>query len=305
MEFDLHTADLSAMDLEDNFDFDYSVGERFIDSMEMFRQELLIPFQDKDRHMFYRGERVGGLNRPLLPTMYRNKNALLKKGEHCVEVNADFLLEYYKAHGSFYDLYNTTFGTAGKYRLYDLCAFSQHYLNDSPLIDFTKSLYVALSFGLKEKTEFMDDSIIYAVEIEDLSKCYTTDKVVAECWLNDFKVHVYNFDKDDPSPEVQALKKSVMRTSPTGRLIDIATNDLMKFQQGVFLLLSDFNLVNRLYLTKNVRSSFKITKYILSKDICADLVRMIAAETPWYRFSRLLDIKSGIQSAILCNETNL
>ena len=305
MDFDFRAADLSAAELEDNFDFDYSVGEVFVDSMETFRRELLTPFKDKERHIFYRGERVGGLNRPLLPTMYRNKNALLKEGQHCVEVNADFLLEYYKSCGSFFDLYNTTFGTAGKYRLYDLCAFSQHYLNDSPLIDFTKSLYVALSFGLKEKTVFTDDGILYAVEIEDLSSSYTTDKVVAECWLNDFRVHVYNFDKNDTSPEVQALKKRVKRTSPTGRLIDIATNDLMKFQQGVFLLLSDFNLVNRLYLTKNVRNSFKITKYILSKDICADLVRMIAAETPWYRFSQLLEIKDGIRSAIRHNETSL
>ena len=63
--------------------------------------------------------------------------------------------------------------------------------------------------------------------------------------------------------------------------------------------------LNRLYLTKNVRSSFKITKYILSKDICADLVRMIAAEAPWYRFSRLLEIKDGLNAAIEHNETNL
>ena len=94
MEFDLRTDDLSATDLEDNFDFDYSVGEVFIDSMEMFRRELMVPFRDKDRHIFYRGERVGGLNRPLLPTKYRNKNALMKNGGHGVEVNADFLLEY-------------------------------------------------------------------------------------------------------------------------------------------------------------------------------------------------------------------
>ena len=37
-----------------------------------------------------------------------------------------------------------------------------------------------------------------------------------------------NFDKNDTSPEVQTLKKNVKRTSPTGKLIDIATNDLMK-----------------------------------------------------------------------------
>src|SRR5574344_2968281 len=305
MDMELNMGDYNAAELEDTLDFDYSVGEIFIDSMEMFRRALMEPFKDRSRHIFYRGERVSGLNRPLLPTMYRNKQALIKNGEYSAEVNADFLLEYYKSYGSFYDLYNTTFGTAGKYRLYDLCAFSQHYLNDSPLIDFTKSLYVALSFGLKEKTEFVDDGILYAVEIEDLNSNYTTDKVVAECWLNDFKVYVYNFEKDDVSPEVQELKQHVKRTSPIGKLIDIATNDLMKFQQGVFLLLSDFNLVNRLYLTKNVRSSFKITKYILSKDICADLVEMSAEETPWYRFSQLLEIKDGIQSAIRHNETSL
>lgn len=48
----------------------------------------------------------------------------MRDGGHCVEVNADFLLDYYKSYGSFFDLYNTTFGTAGQYRLYDLCAFS-------------------------------------------------------------------------------------------------------------------------------------------------------------------------------------
>lgn len=113
MEFDIRTGELSAAELEDNFDFDYSVGEVFIDSMETFRRELLEPFRDRERHIFYRGERVGGLNRPLLPTMYRNKSTLMRDGGHCVEVNADFLLDYYKSYGSFFDLYNTTFGTAG------------------------------------------------------------------------------------------------------------------------------------------------------------------------------------------------
>lgn len=101
MEFDIRTGELSAAELEDNFDFDYSVGEVFIYSMETFRRELLEPFRDKDRHIFYRGERVGGLNRPLLPTMYRNKSTLMRDGGHCVEVNADFLLDYYKSYGSF------------------------------------------------------------------------------------------------------------------------------------------------------------------------------------------------------------
>lgn len=305
MALDLDMERLSGSELEDELDVDYSVGEIHIDSMETFERELLQPYMDESRHIFYRGERVSALNRPLLPTMYRNKNILMKDGACSVEVNAEFLLEYYRSYGSYFALYNATFGKAGKYHLYDLCAFSQHYLNNSPLIDFTKSLYVALSFGLKEKTTFDDDSVIYAVEIEDLCNNYTDDKVVAECWLNDLKVHIYNFDKNDTSAESRGLRKKVKRTGPTGKLIDIATNDLMKFQQGVFLLLSDFNLVNRLYLTKNVRNSFKITKYILDKDVCPALVQLIAAQTPWYRFSRLLEIKDGLQAAIARNETQL
>ena len=59
MEFDIRTGELSAAELEGNFDFDYSVGEVFIDSMETFRRELLEPLRDKARPGFYRGERVG------------------------------------------------------------------------------------------------------------------------------------------------------------------------------------------------------------------------------------------------------
>lgn len=297
--------DMTMLNIEDSLDFDYSVGEIYIDSMEAFQNELMNPFKDPTRHIYYRGERVSQLNRPLLPTMYRDKETLLKGNGYHVEIDSDYLLDYYKSYGGYVDLYNATFGNAGKYRLYDLCAFSQHYLNNSPLIDFTKSLYVALSFGLKEKTAFEDDGVIYAVEIEDFNNNYTTDKVVAECWLHDYHVSVYDFSRSEDSPEMRAAKAKAQRTSPTAKLIDIATNDLMKFQQGVFLLLSDFSLVNRLYLTKNVRDSVKIKKYILSKDICADLVAMVANDTPWYRFSQLLEIKDGIHSAMALNKVQL
>lgn len=297
--------DMTMLNIEDSLDFDYSVGEIYIDSMEAFQNELMNPFKDPTRHIYYRGERVSQLNRPLLPTMYRDKETLLKGNGYHVEVDSDYLLDYYKSYGGYVDLYNATFGNAGKYRLYDLCAFSQHYLNNSPLIDFTKSLYVALSFGLKEKTAFEDDGVIYAVEIEDFNNNYTTDKVVAECWLHDYHVSVYDFSRSEDSPEMRAAKAKAQRTSPTAKLIDIATNDLMKFQQGVFLLLSDFSLVNRLYLTKNVRDSVKIKKYILSKNICTDLVAMVANDTPWYRFSQLLEIRDGIHSAMALNKVQL
>ena len=46
----------------------------------------------------------------------------------------------------------------------------------------------------------------------------------------------------------------------------------MKFQQGVFMLLTDFQLFNDTYFTKNIRDSFEINKYIIDKEICPVLV---------------------------------
>lgn len=292
--------ELDNLNIEDELDFDYSVGEIRIESMADFERELMEPYNDPTRKLYYRGERINLLSRPLLPTMFRSKNRLIENqgiDPYHLEINADYLLDYYKSYRGYFDLFNAVFGKAGEYRLYDLCAFSQHYLNNSPFIDFTKSIHVALSFGLKEKTEFSEDGVLYTVEIDD-PRNYTNDKVVAECWLRDYKVTAYNFENAPDTPEMRELKAKAQRTSPSAKLIDIATNDLMKFQQGVFLLLTDFSLVNRLYLTKNVRHSFKMKKYLIAPNVCAELVRKIAEEKPWYKFSNLLEISNGLNSAI-------
>ena len=123
---------------------------------------------------------------------------------------------------------------------------------------------------------------------------YTQDPAVAEKWIQEYRVTVHNsVDGGDKIP----------RTSPHARLIDIASNDLMKFQKGVFLLLTDFNLVNKMYLTKNVRGDFRIVKHTINRDICGQITDLIEAEAPWYSFKNLMDISSGLNSAISSNST--
>lgn len=296
---------LDDMDIEESLDFDYSVGQVMINTMEDFHKELEAPYLDPDRHIFYRGERINRLDRPLLPTLFRDRSRLIKDGDYYAKIDADYLLEAYKSLGCYYYLFNQVFGKAGNYKLYDICAFSQHYMNFSPLIDLTKSIYVALSFGLKEKKEYTDDMILYAVEVHDMDTNYTDDRVVAECWLNDYQTYVYDFSRAESTPEMNEIKARTKYTSPNARIINIATNDMMKYQQGLFLLLSDFNLVGSMYLTKNVRSSVNIRKYVISRDICANLTSMIAEQKPWYRFSNLTNISGGIASAISKEEIEL
>ena len=282
----------------DEMDFDYSVGEIRIETVEQFRELLLTPFLDTTVKRFYRGERIVSLKRPLLPTMFRDRNALVSEGQAYTDIDAAGILEHYRSIGRYYDLFTSAFGQARKYCMYDLCAFSQHYLDWSPLIDFTKSLYVALSFGLKGKHEFENDGLLYVAEISDPEN-YTRDRVTAECWLNDYHVRVYN-------ESMKAGKRvDITYKSPDGRIIDIATNDRMKFQQGVFLLLDNFTLVNHLYLTKNVRGSVKITKYILDRAVCPALTSLVERDAPWYSFGNLLDLSAGLQTAIRFQRTEL
>ena len=283
---------LDLSNFEDTYDYDFSVNEVYIDTMDDFNKILLEPFKQGKR-LFYRGERVNSLNRPLLPTMFRDREKLIPSGQNNVTIDSNYIFDFYSSFGRYVELYNNSFGSSSKENLYDLCAFSQHYMSLSSLIDFTSSLYVALSFSIKGKHIVNDSPIIYTTEIANAEN-YTRDPAVAEKWIQEYRVTVHNsVDGDNKIP----------RTSPHARLIDIASNDLMKFQKGVFLLLTDFNLVNKMYLTKNVRGDFRIVKHTINRDICGQITDLIEAEAPWYSFKNLMDISSGLNSAISSNST--
>jgi hypothetical protein len=66
----------------------------------------------------------------------------------------------------------------------------------------------------------------------------------------------------------------------------------MNFQQGVFLLLDDFNLIGNAYLTKKLRDDFTIKKWIISRDICPELLKRLTQKYPYYSYEYLTDLQS-------------
>lgn len=204
-------------------------------------------------------------------------------------------------------------GNASTEHLYEISAFAQHYYHLSPLIDFTKSLYPSLSFALKDRTYFDEDIVLYVLKLRDMDD-YTSDIQVADKWLNELNVYVSYFDETSVKKSIKELieNKKVSISSdfrkhldsiasnaaPKAKLIDVPTNTRMKFQQGVFMLLTDFQLFNDTYLTKNIRDSFKINKYIIDKEICPVLVNMVKSEAPWYTYENLMDIESAFKSTV-------
>lgn len=295
--------------IENELDFDFSVNEKRISTFDEFNSLLKAPFSDKSKMIFYRGERKNDLSRPLVPTLLRNRKELLRDGTLVINIDSDFLLNYYRGLGQYLNVFQKMFSDVSDYRLYELCSFSQHYLGVSPFIDFTKSLYVALSFATKGRKEVENDIVVYTAEISDFDS-YTKDIVVAECWLKNYKVSIYNSPEEilklknirlNPSAlksAKESFESRIQESSPKAKLIDIPTNDLVKYQQGVFLMLDDFAMYHKSYLTKNLRNDFLLTKYIISKDICPELINMISSEAPWYDYDCLLNIKTAMSRAV-------
>lgn len=294
--------------LEHELDFNFSINEKRIESIEEFNSCLKEPYYESSGNIFYRGERINDPRRTLTPTLLRHKEEIFKNGELIVNIDYEYLLDFYRSKGAYLDFYRYIFGTASKYRMFEICSFSQHYLDMSPFIDFTKSLFVSLSFALKNKKIYEDDIVIYTVEIND-KEHYTNDIVTAECWLHDYKVTVFNspekmvrnrkgmVNRSSVMDSIEAIEARSKAASPTAKFIDIPTNDLIKFQQGVFMLLTDYSMLYNSYLTKSIRENFRITKYVISKSICPQLLDVILSEAPWYQYECLLDIKKAVSRA--------
>lgn len=295
--------------LQDAFDVSYDVAQVRIDSFETFEKELLTPFL-RSAGIFYRGERICSPTRRLLPTFLRKE---LSGDELYTHLDSQALFDFYTEKKAFTDVYTTLYGLPNPEKQYKMLAFAQHYLDISPFIDFSANLYVALSFAMKGRTEFSDDIVIYTVfDIGDDDT--TTDENEVNEWLSGYNVGIVRAESREEFLQlISARKKSESEiyspflsaqrkfesflngVSPTAKLVNIPTNDLMKYQQGVFLLLNNFCLMDKSYLTKTIRQSFVIKKYVIDKNICPNLQKLLRDKAPQYRYSCLLDISEAVK----------
>lgn len=287
--------------LEDELDFDYNVDIERIDTIYDFQEKLLDPFKD-GKHRFYRGERCDSITRPLIPTIFRNKDSFFDNGKSVILVDAPCLYDFYKTKSGFFDFYENVIAPVNPDKMYDFLSMAQHYFGISPLIDFTKSLEVALSFAIKGRKKVEEDILVYELELKSTDD-YTTSIDVANNWLSDYSVMVFRNvtrrDFENPFEMISNYKliyekfkgsSFLEMNSPSAKLIDVPTNDLIKFQQGVFLLLDDFSLIGKSYLTKKVRNDFNLKKWIINKDICHGILEWQQRECPYYSYENITDL---------------
>lgn len=287
--------------LNDELDFDYNVDIERIDTIEEFEQKLLNPFRD-NKTRFYRGEKRDSITRPLLPGIYRHKDRFFDNGKNVTLVDNEVLYEFYKTKSGFFDMYEKIISPVEPDRMYNFLSFAQHYFGISPLIDFTKSLEVALSFAIKDRKVVSEDILVYELNLKS-KEDYTTSLEIADKWISEYSVMVFrNVTKYDFESPIERISNYKMihdkfrgssfldMNSPSAKLIDVPTNDLIKFQQGVFLLLDDFSLIGKSYLTKRVRDEFCLKKWIINKDICPEILDWLHNECPYYSYDNITDL---------------
>lgn len=295
-----HTQGLLAHKLEE-LDFDFRAETRDIEKIDDFDKHILSPFRQK-KQIFYRGERRNSITRPLLPTLYRKKEALFSDSKRIDLIDSGALYNFYKNKCGYFDLYEKIIEPVKKEKMYDFLSFSQHYFGISPMIDFTKSPYVALSFALKDRCVFDENVLIYTLELKD-DDDYTDSIETANKWINDYSVLIFsNVAKHEfemPTAALSEYKRIAEKfrgysfldmNAPAAKLIDVPTNDLIKYQQGVFLLLDDFSLFGKSYLTKKIRDEFNLKKWIISKEICPVLQQRLKRECPYYSYKNITDL---------------
>lgn len=294
-----------ASKIENELDFDFRADCHRIDTVEEFKNNIIAPYYD-GKKIFYRGEKIQSIDRPLMPSIYRDKGQMIKNGEIMTQMNADGLIDYYNQYPTYFDVFQKVIGKINRDNMYSFLAFSQHYFGVSPLIDLTKNPFVSLSFALKNRDVYDEDILFYTVEIKNEDD-YTDSINVANKWIEDYSVVVLKDLIVDPlntnisniikyKDLLEEVKgKSIFElNAPNAKLIDVPTNDLMRFQQGVFLLLDDFTVWGKGYLTKKIRDEFAIKKWIINKDVCPDLLKLQLKEAPYYNYDNITDLSSVI-----------
>jgi hypothetical protein len=157
---------------------------------------------------------------------------------------------------------------------YEEIAFIQHSISMTPFLDFTRDPKTAISFAISNfstpRKLNEDDAAVYQLKIN--GDTIITDPIKATNIIKNLDVEYFN-----SKPYVSTLiKSSFWKDLLTGKryseyhLIDIKTNDRMRFQDGTFVLFNNVMFIDDIMVVshkKHRKLSSLITKYKISDKV--------------------------------------
>ena len=178
----------------------------------------------------------------LIPSMIRNLNDNVK-------INMNFFNKKYltlKLKDKYYEMF-------GKDKIdYLFLSFMQHACSYSPFIDFTKSNIIGLSFALSNPNFFNDftnkNSSLFIVSI-DSNEILRSEEKINEFLQEEYQLIYldrktlgfgenvsFKENEEEKILFLSDFKTIINLLTPKYKLIDLPTNDRMKYQKGVFLV---------------------------------------------------------------------
>lgn len=150
---------------------------------------------------------------------------------------------------------------------YDKISYIQHSLAYSPLLDFTQSFPIALSFALGNTDTPFEynnyDSAVFELEIFDIDNNILIDESSINKFLSSYKIHVcteYLLGTPINGQQIITINDLIEIITPKYKLIEVQTNDRMKYQKGKFILFHDCLVINQTMLVE-LNPQIKFRKY--------------------------------------------
>lgn len=169
---------------------------------------------------YYRGHSNSSFH--IIPSMIRSlgKSQIIDYKKIITMYENSGLLEKYKSHINSSAIVN-----------YDFCSFIQHATSYSPLIDFTKNKDIALSFATYPNGNLnvynSTDASLILLSLKDPSETIDISKISLD-------YHASKLKLDSEIYGIPLYKCSLNEFNTSFGLSTFATNDRMKYQQGVF-----------------------------------------------------------------------
>ena len=215
--------------------------------------------------LWFRGQ--SNVDWGILPSFFRNMKLNLVP----ITVNYDYMVNDYtqkSLKNRYSDIFDKSFID------YEFLAFMQHSVSYSPLIDFTESHIVATSFAVGNTGDFnnynLNDSSLFELKVNELEKYVRKIDNIGE--LNSLikSMEVYICDKyilGTPigNKKINTFDDIIEVLTPKFVLIDIPTNDRMKYQKGKFILFYDCLITNNTILY-NLNEKLKLKKYVIKTE---------------------------------------
>ena len=179
---------------------------------------------------------------------------------------------------------------------YKTAAFIQHSIGYSPLIDFSRSSKVALSFALANGSSMVsyygDDSCVYVLKLNN-TKILENIEGINDA-IRTSKVQVFKTGEHVTNLVTNKMWKDLLNNNVQSviHLINKPTNDRMMFQKGTFILYDNTIIIgDEVFMSFN-KASFigsRLTKYNIQTTSKEKLYEQLMIDFPQYHQRYLLD----------------